>query len=290
MKIICPFYLLIAVTLFACTKKFDGRNGVREEFYPSTNVLKKSIEYKDGKMTGAYFEYYPNGKIKTEATLANNKYNGLVKKFYDTGALRLEESYVNAKRNGWSKMYRKDGKLQTEILYNDDKYNGPFNTYFPDGKPHKLFNFLFGEKHGEMKVFYENGQLKYVSYYKNDSPGLGLKEYEEDGKEINNNFEIICIEKNTLYIDGKYCYLFKFSPNDEKDELFEVRLNENKYLSLKGDYYRLSRKGDTFRRCLYTERGKANFYDIHLVGVKKTAFGNDFLEMKTVHVSISPNL
>jgi antitoxin component YwqK of YwqJK toxin-antitoxin module len=290
MKILFPVYLLIALSLFSCTKKFDGKNGIREEFYPGTSVLKKSIEYKDGKITGSYFEYYLNGKTKIEATLVDNKYNGLVKKYYDTGALKLEETYVNEERHGWSKLYRKNGKLQTEILYSSGKYNGPFNTYFPDGKPNKLFNFNNEKKHGEMKVFYENGQLKSIAYYKNDCPGLGLKEYEENGKEINNNFEIICTEKNTLYLDGRYCYLFKFSTIDKTDELFEVKLDENKYLSLKGEYSRLFRENDMYKRSLYPEPGKASFYDINLVGVKKTAFENDFIKVKTVHVSISPNL
>lgn len=289
MKFPLYFCLFLIIIFSSCTKKFDGKNGLYEDFYPVTGVLKTSIEYKDGKKNGHYIEYYFNKNIKEEAILNNNKYNGTRKKYYESGLLKSEENYSDNIKEGWSKFYTNKGALKSEILYLDGKYNGPFNSYYSNGKPSKLYNFKNGLHHGETKEYYENGQLKFVAYFKNGNAGVGLKEYEENGKLINNDFEIQYSEKNTLRLNGQYSFTITFLPYNETDELFELILDDNKYVSLDGKYSRFVLEDNKFKRRIFPEYGKAIFYELNLVGIKKSHFNNDFIKTKKINISLSTN-
>ena len=289
MKFTLSYYILLILIYCSCTKKFDGKNGLYEDFYPVTGVLKTSIEYKDGKKYGRFVEYYFNKNIKEEATLINNIYDGARKKYYNTGVLKSEENFSNGFKEGWSKIFTEKGILKSEILYSSGKYNGPFNSYFSNGKPRKLYNFKNGLHHGELKEYYENGQLKFISYFKNGSAGIGLKEYEENGKEIDNDFEIQYSEKNTLLLNGECSYTISFSPYNKTDELFELILEDGKYLSLNGKYSRFILEDKKFKRRLFLEYGKPLLYELNLAGIKKSRFDNAFIKTKKINISISSN-
>ncbi len=282
--------IFISILVISCQKKFDGSDGTYEEFYPNGEVLKKSIEYKDGKKNGAFLEYYSNGKTKTEASFVNDLDNGVRNKYYDSGQLKSEENYAMGQREGWTKVYTKKGILQSEVLYHKDECDGPFNTYYDNGKPAKIFNFKKGLKNGEMKKYYQSGQIKSIAYYKNDHPGTGLKEYENNGTEINNDFQILSTEKNTLLIDGKYTYTFRLSSIGENDELWNIKLNEGKYLIMEGEYYLLPRsKQNTYEKIFHPLPGEMIVTQMHLAAVKKTRFDNYYIKKQTINISISTN-
>jgi antitoxin component YwqK of YwqJK toxin-antitoxin module len=287
-----PVFLLFLISLVSssCKQKFDGINGTYEVYYPNKkDVLQKSVEYKNKKKNGVYQEFYPNGQLKIEANYINNNLDGTRKMYFDDGQLKSEENYKNDIRNGWTKVYIKNGTLQSEVLYKNDECDGPFNTYYDNGKPFKLFNFKKGKKNGEIKKYYKNGQLQSISYYKDDCPGIGLKEYKENGEEINNDFQIITTEKNTLLLDGRYVYSFRFSTPQKEDELWEINLKEGKYLILEGQYTNLYKENNIFRKIFTPKPGEMILTTIQFAGVRKTELDNYYIKKQTVNVSISTN-
>jgi antitoxin component YwqK of YwqJK toxin-antitoxin module len=71
-------------------------------------------------------EYYPNGSLKEEYTVVNNKKDGLYKKWWNNGHLFIQTTYVDGKENGeYKSWYRGADKesdngqlfIQTTYIY-----------------------------------------------------------------------------------------------------------------------------------------------------------------------------
>lgn len=56
--------------------------------------------YKNKKLNGKYYEYYPNGELKSEGTYVNDKVNGVVKEYFESGKLAMTYKMVNGKQVG----------------------------------------------------------------------------------------------------------------------------------------------------------------------------------------------
>lgn len=87
-------------------------------------------------------DYYPNGRLKKEATYVNGKQNGYEKLYYESGNLRAYGEYLDGKLNGIVKMYFDDGKtLKSKFTYINGDLNGIAKEFYPDGKVKKIIKF-----------------------------------------------------------------------------------------------------------------------------------------------------
>ncbi|MFW5883810.1 MAG: toxin-antitoxin system YwqK family antitoxin, partial [Verrucomicrobiota bacterium] len=85
---------------------------------------------------GIYRQYYDNGKLEREWSLANGQLNGLCKLYYDSGMLERAGQFVDGREEGISRLYYRSGGIKGEST------------------------FVGGIKHGVTRLFYESGQLK----------------------------------------------------------------------------------------------------------------------------------
>jgi hypothetical protein len=94
-------------------------------------------------------EYYPNGNLKSEMNIVNDKMEGLEKNYTENGQLWLEKNYINGKAEGLAKYYYDNGQLRIEINYKNDKQEGLQKDYFMNGNLQYEANYKNGKREGE---------------------------------------------------------------------------------------------------------------------------------------------
>ena len=72
-------------------------------------------EFKNGKKHGPWKLYYPNGRLRSEATFHEGLYTGYYCSYHDNGAKKFEGSYAPIRGN--SHDGRKEGKW---LIHNSD--------------------------------------------------------------------------------------------------------------------------------------------------------------------------
>jgi len=149
MKMIIPF-LMTLILLCSCNEKSKPKkSGIFEVKKYKNGILDRVYEaYKmdgDTIINGDYREYYSNGQIRYVGKFIDGKQTGLWKFFHDNGVLKYSLEIINDNS--------KDGEL---IFY--DRY----------GKLGEKLNLIGGKQEGERRLFFSNGMLSEVIFYKND--------------------------------------------------------------------------------------------------------------------------
>lgn len=82
-----------------------------------------SGQYTDGKPSGFFEEYFPNGKVKAQFELDNDlkKMHGKFKRFHPDGSLRSEGQFDNDNGIGLWKFYSPEGKLLNSGTYEENQ-------------------------------------------------------------------------------------------------------------------------------------------------------------------------
>lgn len=94
------------------------------------------MEFSDGKLTGAYTLYHPNGKIYIQ-----------------------EEKLLFGTTNGKLREYYPDGSPKTEYQYYLDNADGPYKEFYENGKLKEEGTLFNGSLHGTQKLYDTNGKL-----------------------------------------------------------------------------------------------------------------------------------
>ena len=82
-------------------------------------------EYKNGKKHGPWKLYYPNGRLKSEATFHEGLYTGYYCSYHDSGAKKFEGRYApirgnshDGRKEGEWLIHNSDGVPEQQIVYN----------------------------------------------------------------------------------------------------------------------------------------------------------------------------
>ena len=125
--------------------------------YREDQVIEEGF-YKDGRKTGVWKSYHPNGKLKSEITFVNNR------------------------PFGFARFYFPNGSIQEEGIWENNRWMGAYKTYYENGKT--FYDWKFnetGKREGQQKYFYNNGQLMIEGIWKEGRENGLLKEYYDDG-------------------------------------------------------------------------------------------------------------
>ncbi len=162
-KFILPFLVLTA--LWSCDE------GASQE----KNVVKEEInQVVDGKKEGLHVIRKEDGSIRNEIRYENGQRSGISTDFYDSGERRMDISYVNGIKSGNVTWYHKNGKVYRVNPYVD------------------------GYVQGVQTKFYENGQQMSELEFFQDSPGIGLREWERSGKIKKFKTDLVAKRKGSL--------------------------------------------------------------------------------------------
>lgn len=105
--------------------------------------------------------------------------DGVKKEYYPNGKLKSEAKYKNGKENGFKREYAEDGLLLTEIIYEDGVWRD-HKDYFEGGKiVHHSTNSKDGIFHGTN--YYANGQMM-QDYEDHNNRNIFMREYYPSGK------------------------------------------------------------------------------------------------------------
>ncbi len=146
--------------------------------------------------TGAYTEYYENGKIKATA-------------YYTQGANDKKHTY-----------YYPDGSIREELYFERGMYTGIWKSYYPDGSLESTIDNdpKYGPNMGHVIRYYASGQIAYerkvefygkgyqVSYYENGNP-KDWKRYEYGPSEV--------VEERSYYENGQLTHLSYLRPQND---------------------------------------------------------------------------
>ncbi|MBC7748492.1 MAG: toxin-antitoxin system YwqK family antitoxin, partial [Methylotenera sp.] len=137
--------------------KDDTLNGIYESCGLSGSK-RLSCFYKNGKISGTMYLYYPTGEVESEVPHYKGLKNGDVCFFYEDGKLKSVERYVNGNKTGKFWAYSKEGRILQK------------GQYFDNEKTDTLFS------------FYDNGILKTRAFFANDTLNGPLSEFSEEAK------------------------------------------------------------------------------------------------------------
>lgn len=132
-----------------------------------------------------YVKYtYPNGVVSSEGTMVNGKPDGYWKTYYPDGGLKSEGNRLNFKLDSTWLFYRDDSTLERMITYAADIKHGKEIRYNSKGKPEEEWSNNNGIKSGNVRYYYDTGELwKVIAFSNNKEEGKGI-EYEKDGRII----------------------------------------------------------------------------------------------------------
>ena len=223
--------------LYALYRKYDKNGNL---FIYSYAIDGKNIDrgyYSDGKLAyiqelkiikgqppipnGKYIEYYKNGQIKVQGNNKDGKRDGEFKAFlrngksagsvfYKDGKI-IKSTLVNSMKDNAS------FSLTTDINYNlnsneiitDEFLNGLLKQYFIYNKN--------GLLNGESREYYEEGDIKSISHFKNDIPDGVFISYYQNGN----------IENKYAYVNGQAngeC--FSYYENGKLEERYFLKNGE----------------------------------------------------------------
>ena len=165
------------------------RHGLRDGFYKEYDEkgnLKKITKYVNGveqilesdmKPLIVQHEYYPNGKVKREASFRDDKREGIWREFDEEGNVIKSQTY------------KKGGLVSEGVVGTDGKRRGEYKEFYPDSTLRAEGLFINGLRSGEWRFYYQNGKLQEVGSYKEgDADGVWIWYYDNEQKQIEEQF------------------------------------------------------------------------------------------------------
>lgn len=184
------------------------RHGLRDGFYKEYDEkgnLKKIIKFVNDveqvlepemKPLIVQYEYYPNGKVRREASFRDGKREGIWREFDEEGNVINSQTYkkgalvsdgvvdTDGKRRGEYKEFYSDSTLRAEGLFVGGLRSGEWKFYYQNGKMQEVGSYKEGEPDGVWIWYYDNGQRQIEEQFYKGKPNGSYKEYDSKGNII----------------------------------------------------------------------------------------------------------
>lgn len=275
------------IVLVSCNgNTFDGKNGLKVVYFPGTDDTCQVIEYKDGKKNGNLKEFFENGNLKTIQHYKDDKQIDTAVFFHPNGKKAGIQMYNNGLFAGCWEKFNEEGKLYSKICFDNGVFDGEALTYsYKSLNLIERYHYNKGDKQGVQETFYNSGKPKSIAYYYWGLPGLGTREWLENGTEINNDFGIHYTEQDKVKLENNlYVYVTLDDPEPD-DVVYKVSTSDtgNVVTTLQ----RLEKTGDKFTLRYSVYPGGFVMEKVKLAAYRKTGFGNTFI--KTISFNVSAN-
>ena len=153
----------------------NGKLELYDELYDTHLRLVRTRCYQGGKLHGTTKEY-ENSHLTARGTYKNGKRHGIFKNYGPNLVTRFRGRYLNGKRQGWHVVRYDNNKTKKEYCWDKDIPTGRWRTFF------------------------ECGQLKRETYYKNGSRVDGRRTYFKDSVlKSSANFLSGQLDGNSIY-------------------------------------------------------------------------------------------
>lgn len=213
----------------------DGRIITIIEYKNGFISKKEQINRKDknGRKQNIWKDFYPNERVKTEATYKNDLLNGYLKYYSSDGRLERADLYIDGVKQDES-----ENELSFEILKN----------YYPNGKIKEeiVYNAL-GQKDGLYKLYDSVGEVKLSAIYENDNLLTEGGTMDAAGRKQGvwtEYYQDKTVKSKGKYLDGKKVEQWKYFFENGKAEQVGSYNTEGKVV---GNWIWYFNNGDTLR-------------------------------------------
>jgi len=160
----------------------------------------------------------------TNLSSADTMVDGEKSVYSDNGKLHYTVEYKNGKPNGKVKEYSSDGTLYMEAIFKDGRRDGKCTVFFKSGSVYSVTNYIDGKREGVETKYYEDGKIQSTNTYRKDKVLPGLKEFNRDGSQIQENVSIVIREEDHTKSNGEF-YLYVTLSDIGKNASFYASAN-----------------------------------------------------------------
>ena len=207
--------------------RYTHANGERNGAYEYNNADgTKDVggSYKDGLHSGLWKSYFENGKLYFEGHYSKGQQDSVWRFYFPNGNLSSTSMFENGSRQGITQYYTPDGVLILEKLFKDDdmiayrsvesgktnewvpftgnakiqvknssgaivyeqelkngERHGQYKLCFSNGNVHEVYQYKNGERSGEYSIYFSNGKVAERGAYQNDERDGVIQYFNENG-------------------------------------------------------------------------------------------------------------
>ncbi|MFI5203265.1 MAG: hypothetical protein ACHQF2_02125 [Flavobacteriales bacterium] len=181
--------------------------GTPAEGYKADQV-KEEGDFDNGRKTGLWKLYWPNGKIKSEVEFKNGRASGKFTSYYENGQKEEEGNWKNNAYTGGFTRYHENGQVAQKKVFNAaGKTDGKVEYYYPNGKPELVYNSANGVENGDLTRYYPNGDVQETMTFAGGKPDEATK---KEFKMVNPAVDLASL-----------------NPKDEKQSTTDTKLTTN---------------------------------------------------------------
>jgi antitoxin component YwqK of YwqJK toxin-antitoxin module len=168
--------------------------------------------------------------LKSETQAKGKLRHGTTKEYRKDGTLESLITYQNNRRQGKAANYYPDGRtVKTELNYVDGYKQGDAFWYYPDGQVYRQTPYVNGQITGNRITYYESGVLQSETPYLHGQPGIGLKEYTQDGNLKSYDARILIREIDRISMDKTFTLVISLSNKSRNATFYQGKLTDGKY-------------------------------------------------------------
>ena len=203
--------------------KFDG---VQKVYFYNSDKLYSEKEYREDIPVGVHKTYYKNGNPESVTDYSFEKNKKMKSDYYINGNLEKKEIFsYSADENReileyCKEEYNSNGQLISKVIREGKLENEEFRRYYDNKNLKNITYYKNKEKQSVGKEYYENGQLKITQYYDEKSKNLVSEQYYDSG---------VLLSK-TIY-KGRDMYgeiLYYIENRADSSRYYEMKKDKNK--------------------------------------------------------------
>ena len=266
-----PFISIICIALLSCSQqKAPPESGEAQESGSQVRVIR---------------EFHPNGRLKSSTEAIGNLRDGISRDYRSDGTLENEISYAKNRKHGPAKSYYSDGKtLKNEIPYTNGYRQGMAKWYYQSGALYRETPYSGDMIEGTRRTYYENGRLQAGLPYLKSQPGVGLKEYTQDGKLKEYSGRIRVTEEDRISMEGSFTLILSITDGTKNVEFYTGKLTEGKYWN--EELKAVPTENGTGKIFYHIPRGSFKMETLNLVAKTKTSLGHTRILQEEYHLAV----
>lgn len=265
-------YLILNVVVFALAIACTVREKEAEapELPPGIRVIK---------------EFYPDGRLKSEIQAKGKLRHGTSKVYRQDGSLESVITYENNRKHGRAANYYPDGEtVKTEMYYGNGVKQGDALWYYPDGGVYRKTPYENGKINGIRTTYYETGVLQSETPYLNGNPGMGLKEYTQDGKPKSYDARILIREIDRISLDNTFTLVISLSDQSRSVEFYQGKLTNGAYWN--DQLKPIPTENGTGKLRFFLSKGTFKMETLNIVARDKTRLNHYHILQREYHLAV----
>lgn len=230
-------------------------------------------------------EYYPDGSLKSEIQAKGKLRQGTTKDYRKDGTLESLITFENNRKHGPAVSYYPDGKtIKTKMNYVNGYKQGVAIWYYPDGEVYRETPYVDGRINGIRKTYYNSGVLQAEIPYQNGQPGMGLKEYNQDGNQKSYDAKILIREIDRISMDKTFTLVISLSNQSRSVKFYQGKLTNGTFWN--DQLAPIPTENGVGKLQFYISKGTFKMETLNIVAKDGTSLDHDHILQKEYHLAV----